>query len=166
MIEQELINKVLAMKEVGYNASEQDSLPFLFKEVYGFEIKKCSLCKRQAFDALVRWAGKRAKPNTYMAYTIKKEFNDKNFVFHSAGMRVIVNAANLDEKKAHLMLASKYAHAIEGQPEIEVKAVVKPEKKKLPNESEVVTASTSKPAKAGVKLLKEKGKKKLSKSRS
>jgi len=34
--EEDLINRILKMQGVGYNASEQDSLPVLFKDVFVF----------------------------------------------------------------------------------------------------------------------------------
>lgn len=167
MVESELIEKVRQMREVGYNASEQDSLPFLFKEVFKIPLKEnCGDCKPKAWNSLMGWLKKREKPKIkYMAYRIKEKYKERNFVFLSAGKRVVINSENLTEEKAMLMLASKYAHAIEGQPDY-VAPAVPVSTETPPNVSEVVTPSTSEPVNKGVKIVKSKGKKKLSKSPS
>lgn len=155
------------MQGVGYNASEQDSLPVLFKDVYGFELKKCQDCWEQAKKSLNKWAQRKSQQtNNYMAYSIKPEFHNKDFVFRHAGKVVVVNSTNLNDERAMWMLQSGiYAYAIVGQrdkttEEIyeadlqDKKEISKPEKKQtskieeIPNESEVVTASTSNEAKA------------------
>jgi len=113
---------------------------------------------------------KRENKNNYSMYQIKPEYHYRDakktevrdFIFMQAGRRIKVNFLNLNEERAHLMLASKYAHVIEGQPDF----VEKEKGVKSPNVSEVATASTSTEAKAGVTIVREKGKKKLSKSPS
>lgn len=156
------------MQGVGYNASEQDSLPVLFKDVFGFELKKCQDCWEKAKKSLNNWAQRASKQTTqYMAYSIKPEYHKKDFVFRHAGKVVVVNSQNLNEERAMWMLASPYAHAIVGQrdktPEELYEGDVQEAKKateftkvksetskieEIPNESEVVTASTSTEAKA------------------
>lgn len=99
-----------------------------------------------------------------MNFTIKKEFEKKDFIFRHAGNLVVVNAANLNEERARMILASPYAHAIEGQPDApsvndflgNVERIVK-------NES-VVTASTSTKADKDGKSLIVSHKGKLAKS--
>jgi hypothetical protein len=150
------------MEGVGFRASEQDSLPLLFREVYGFELRNCGDCKTKAYDSLIKWANKKeTKPNNYMDFKIKKEFEKNNFTFRHAGKILVVNAANLNDERARMMLASKYAHAIEGQPDMfsaasftgSLDGIVE-----SPNESEVSTASTSTEVKSGgVELIVSKG---------
>ncbi len=162
----EIVEDILRMGEVGYNVSERDSLPLLFFEVYSIELKKgCEQCKKSAYESLLKWAKRKSqKQNSYMNFTIKKEFEKKDFHFRHAGNLVVVNAANLNEERARMMLASKYAHAIEGQPDSpsvndfsgSVEGIVK-------NES-VVTASTSTKADKDGKSLVVSHKGKLAKS--
>lgn len=164
------------MGEVGFNASERESLPLLFKEVFKIPLKtNCPQCIKDGWNSLMGWYKKKTtKPNTYMAFKIKPEYHEiskgviRNFTFMQNGRRIQVNHLNLNEEKAHLMLASKYAHAIEGTPETTEEAyrgsldgIVK--KEDSPNESDA-TVSTSKGASKGVTVSKSKGKKKLSKS--
>lgn len=147
IVEKGLAEAVYKMLEVGYNASEQDSLPFLFKEVHGYPLRKCSDCYKSAWSFFKMFKIARQKKNNYMGYTIKKEYEGKDFIFMSGGVRVVVNSGNLNEERARMILSSKYAHVINGIPDkIEPTAVVvKPIKS--PNESEVATVSTSKEAK-------------------
>jgi len=161
----ELVEDILKMGEVGYNASERDSLPLLFFEVYSIELRRgCEQCKKSAFESLIKWANKKTQKNSYMNFTIKKEHSKKDFIFRHAGKLVVVNAANLNEERARMMLASPYAHAIEGQPDApsvndfqgKLDGIVK-------NES-VVTASTSTKAESDGKSLVVSHKGKLAKS--
>jgi hypothetical protein len=144
------------MMEVGFNVSEHYSLPLLFKEVFGIELRmKCSECRRSGWESLRGWLRKR-EPKQKCMYRIKKEYAEKTATFVKNGMRISINSSNLNEERALLMLSSKYAHWIEGESE--------QPKGKVPNVSEVVTVSTSENQKQGVVLLRKKGKKKLSKS--
>ena len=165
----EIVEDILKMGEVGYNASERDSLPLLFFEVYSIELKKgCEQCKRSAFDSLIRWANRKKPKNDYMNFTIKEEHSKKDFIFRHAGKLVVINAANLNEERARMMLASPYAHAIEGQPDTpevndfsgKLDGIVDGDVK---NES-VVTASTSTKAENDGKSLIVSHKGKLAKS--
>jgi hypothetical protein len=170
----ELLERVRQMGEVGFNASERESLPLLFKEV--FKVPLCSSCKRDGFNTLMNWYRKKTiKPNNYMAFTIKEDYREvkkgepRNFIFMQSGRRIVVNYLNLNEEKAHLMLASKYAHVIEGTPEKleesfrgSLKGIVK---EADPN-SQDASVSTSKGASKGVTVSKKGGKKKLSLSGS
>lgn len=160
----EIVDDILKMGEVGYNASERDSLPLLFLEVYSIELKKgCEQCKRSGFESLIRWAKKKTETkNNYMDFKIKKEYEKKDFHFRHAGKLVVVNAANLNADRAKMMLASPYAHAIEGQEDI-VLPVAKGKNDLVKNES-VVTASTSTKAEDGGKTFVKTVKGKLSKS--
>jgi len=157
----EIVEDILRMGEVGYNASERDSLPLLFFEVYSIELKKgCEQCKKSAYDSLIRWAKRiTAKENNYMDYKIKKEFEKRDFHFRHAGNLVTVNAGNLNEMRVKMMLASPYAHAIEGQPD-----KVEPIIEESPNESEASIALTSQEAKSDGKTFVKTVKGKLSKS--
>jgi len=160
-MDNELLQRVRQMREVGFNASEQESLPFLFEEVFKIKLKRdCSGCVRDGWNSLMGWLRKQEKKeNTFTMFKIKKQFEDKDFIFMHRGQRVKVTSANLDEEKAHLMLASKYAHVIEGQPDQpEVKLI------ESPKSLEVASALTSENPKQGVTVVKHKGKKKLSKS--
>jgi len=155
---EEQIESVLRMREAGFNASEQEQLPFLFKEVYGFELPKCSDCRIKAWESLYRDATRKRKYELSMSYRIKKEYHGSNFVFIHQGKRILVNHENLTDERAQWMLGSEYAHAIEGQPD---KVEVFPD----PKESEVVTASTSPNQKADGKPQVKTVKGKLSKSK-
>lgn len=149
------------MQGVGYNASEQDSLPVLFKDVFGIELKRCPDCYDKAKQALNKWLQRKSQQNNnYMAYSIKPEYHKKDFVFRHAGKVVVVNSTNLNDERAMWMLASPYAHAIVGQRdktqeelyEADVEKIKKDEKlsggiEEIPNESEAVTVSTSTEAK-------------------
>lgn len=143
------------MQEVGFNASEQDSLPALHLEVYGFALKNCGQCKTDAYNALIKWATKKITPKqTDMAYKIKPEFVHKDFIFRHKGQILVVNAGNLTQERARMMLANpQYAHAIIGQEELfpeptdeETSKVTTAETSKEetgPKSSEVATVSTS-----------------------
>ncbi len=156
----ELVEDISRMGEVGYNASERDSLPLLFFEVYGIELKnKCEPCKRSAFESLIRWAKKQEPKNSYMDFKIKKQFEGKDFHFRHGGTLVVVNSGNLNEARVKMMLASPYAHVIEGQ-EDKAEPVVLTN----PNESEASIALTSEEVKSDGKQLVKTVKGKLSKS--
>lgn len=157
-VSEDIIDRILLMQEVGFNASEQDSLPVLFKEVYGFPLGKCPDCRVSAFNSLVKWANKKKqKPkSTSMALTIKKEYHGKNFNFRHQGKVVVVNHQNINEERARMMLASPYAHAIEGQPDkVEVDLPVVTKQSDLVKKKKDTTASISKEAeKDGPDLVK------------
>jgi len=160
-MDNELLQKVRQMREVGFNASEQESLPFLFEAVFGMKLKtNCSGCVRDGWNSLMgRLKGIERKENTFTMFTIKEQYKDKDFIFLHKGQRIKVNSGNLNEEKAHLMLSSKYAHAIEGQPDMP-----EPKTVQSPNEKGVASVLTSENQKQGVTVVKKKGKKKLSKS--
>lgn len=156
----EIVEDILRMGEVGYNVSERDSLPLLFLEVYSIELKKgCEQCKRSAFESLIRWANRKKPKNSYMDFKIKKQFEKKDFHFRHAGKLVIVNSANLNEERVKMMLASPYAHAIEGQEDF-----VEVVEDELPNESEASIALTSTEVKSDGQTFVKTVKGKLSKS--
>ena len=152
MLSFKLIERIKLMEGVGFHASE-NSLPLLFKEVYGVELGKCHDCRIKAFETLIRWAKKQTKEtNSYMKVKIKKEYENHNFAVTHKGVNMFINSANLNDELAHVMLSiPKYAHAIEGQPD-------KVEVVESPNVSEASTVSTSQTAKDGGKgLVKAKG---------
>lgn len=146
------------MEGVGFRASEQDSLPLLFKEVYGFEMNRnCSGCVQSSWDSLIKWANKKSKAkNTSMGFKIKKEYEKQNFVVRQAGKLITINSANLTDERARILLSiPKYSHAIEGQPDKPIKEILEVKgkgdlvEKGSPNASEVSTASTSTEVKSG-----------------
>jgi len=143
------------MEGVGF-AKSQDSLPLLFKEVYGYDLpRNCGDCLRKAYDTLVRWAkSKTKKENLNTMYKIKKQFENKDFPVIQNGARVFINSQNLTEERALILLSiPKYAHAIEGQPDLPVVEF----KPLSPNELEASTALTSETQKSGGGRLKAKG---------
>lgn len=156
----EIVEDILRMGEVGYNASERDSLPLLFFEVYSIELKTgCEQCKRSGFDSLIRWANRKKPKNSYMDFKIKKQFEGKDFHFRHAGKLVVVNSNNLNADRVKMILASPYAHVIEGQ-EDKVEPVIETS----PNELEASIALTSTEAKSDGKTFVKTVKGKLSKS--
>ena len=153
------------MREVGFAKARAVLLPSLFNEVYGFKLNtNCGSCEKNGFDSLIKWADKRQK-KVDMGFSIKKEYHKKNFTFRHQGQVVVVNSNNLTEEKARMMLASPYAHAIEGQPD-----KVENEFKKVGDFDSIVkknsdaTQSTSNEAKKGGKGSVKVRKGKLSKS--
>jgi len=162
-VSEEIVERIKLMEGVGFHASE-NSLPLLFQEVFGLPLKKCGDCKRNAFDTLIRIANKQTKQeNSYMDFKIKKQYEGKNFAFRNGGVLVMVNSANLNEERARWMLASKYAHVLEGQPDPIPSGDLVPMEQN-PNVLEASTASTSQQAKSGGKTLVKVKKGKLVKS--
>ena len=158
------------MEGVGFRASEQDSLPLLFKEVYGFEMNRnCSGCVTESWNSLIKWANKKSKPNNNaMGLRIKKEYEKQNFPARIGGKLTIINSGNLTEERARILLSiPKYAHAIEGQPDKPVKEPLPVTKsgdlveKGSPNALGVSTASTSTEAKSGGQTVLKAVKKRL-----
>lgn len=156
--EADLVERILIMEGVGFRASEQDSLPLLFKEVYGFEMKRnCSNCVTESWNSLIKWANKKSKPtNNSMGLRIKKEYENQNFPARVGGKLMLINSKNLNEERARILLSiPKYAHAIEGQPDKPVKELLEVKgkgdlvEKGSPNALGVSTASTSTEAKGG-----------------
>jgi len=143
------------MEGVGF-AKSQDSLPLLFKEVYGYDLpRNCGGCLQDAYNTLVRWANKNSKKETSsMGYKIKKEFEKTDFPVTQNGAMIFINSQNLNDERALILLSiPKYAHAIEGQPDLPVVEF----KPLSPNELEASTASTSESQKSGGSRLKAKG---------
>lgn len=162
----DLVDRILLMQGVGYKASELDSLPVLFKEIYGFPLKNCSDCKEKAFHTLVNWATKEdnKEKNHSIVYKIKPEFSKTDFVVRHQGALIVINADNLTDQTARILLAfPKYKHAIVGQeelpfvpepiPPVEIKETQDTDtgNTNSPNVSEVVTASTSNNQNTGMK---------------
>lgn len=168
--EADLVERIKIMEGVGFHASEQDSLPLLFKEVYGFEMKRnCSNCVTESWNSLIKWANKKSKPITNsMGLRIKKEYENQNFPARVGGKLMLINSKNLNDERARILLSiPKYAHAIEGQPDKPVKENLPVTKsgdlveKGSPNALEVSTASTSTEAKSGGQTVLKAVKKRL-----
>lgn len=114
--EELFIGEVLAMKEHGFDASRAETLPSLFKRMYGGEIRRCPACERDSFDKMIKWAQRKTstKNQHNMTYKIKHEYRNKDFPIRVKGARIFVNSNNLTDERAQLLLAiPKYAHVLE-----------------------------------------------------
>jgi hypothetical protein len=123
------IGRILDMKEKGFSASKAETLPSLFRGVYGrLYSVGCGSCERDAFDTLIRWALKRtelSQKNKYMAFKIKHEYREQDFAIMHKGARLIINSGNLNDERAKILLSiPKYAHVIEGNSDTESENIV------------------------------------------
>lgn len=143
-----IIGKVLDMKEKGFSASRAETLPSLFKSVYGkLYNTSCGGCVKDAFDSLVKWAERKNQSlnkNHYMAkYKFKREHYGKTATVLHKGQPLRITADNLTDERANILLSiPKYAHIIEHnqieEEAIDVNIVIKKSPAKKKAEKDVV----------------------------